>query len=116
VSNHLWKVYLPGSTDPETLSNLSKRIGTYTRVDSSISASHGSASETTRWVDEAAATVEDLQALPAGTAIVTGPRRKAIAVTNTTWFQNPADRALIDPSIAAAYDDSLGPRTPAKRR
>jgi len=108
-SNHSWKLYLPKTNDMDTLELLSKRIGTYRTIDRSHTESNNGGSTNIRYQDVPAATIRDLEELPADKAIVTGAGRKAIKVTTRPWFTDPAQRSQIPAAVADAFDNAFAP-------
>ena len=114
LANHLWKVYLPGTTDDATLKSLSEQIGTYQRTETTISTGHdGRISTSHRITDAPAAPITDLQTMPADTAIAISGRRRPIRLRTRGWYQDPHQRRLIDPVVAAQFDTDFAPRSTA---
>jgi type IV secretory pathway TraG/TraD family ATPase VirD4 len=112
LANHLWKIYLPGSTDEATLKSLSEQIGTYQHTETTISTGpDGRTSTSHRLTDTPAAPVTDLQTMPTDTAIAISGRRRPIRLRTRGWYQDPAQRALIDPVVAAQFDTDFAPST-----
>jgi type IV secretory pathway TraG/TraD family ATPase VirD4 len=112
--NHSWKMWLPGIDDPDELADLSRRIGTYVREDvsQSVSERDGGGSTTSR-IDTAAAaaTRRDLSLMGPDEAILIGRSRKAIRLTTTPYYADPALRAEIGEDVVRHFDAALGSQT-----
>lgn len=114
-SNHTAHVYLPGISDDATLKALSEAIGDHKVKRMSVSRSHnGEQGTSSGYQDEVLAPPSWLRRMPGGTAlVVTGPH-KPMRVTLPGWFEDPELRAMVDPDVAAAFDERFATTRTAK--
>lgn len=116
TSNHYARVYLPGIQDPETLDRLSRQIGQDRFASTSTNHGKDSTTSSTSWHDLPVAPAADLRQMPAGEAIVICGAYKPMRVRLPGWFEDPALRALVDPTVAQAFDDAFAAPSTRKRK
>jgi type IV secretion system protein VirD4 len=114
-SNHTAHVYLPGISDDATLKALSEAIGDHKVNRKSVSRNHnGEQGTSSGYQDEVLAPPSWLRRMPGGTALVlTGPH-KPMRLTLPGWFEEPELRAMVDPDVAAAFDERFSTTRIAK--
>lgn len=109
MSNHYGKLYMPGITDDQTLSNLSKMIG-HDTVNRVTHQQHGNSWTAT---DIEVAPPSYLRSLPRDEAIVISGHHKPMRVSLPGWWEDNTLTALIDPAVVQQYNTR---HTPAKGR
>ena len=116
VSNHYVKVYLPGISDQETLETVSRLLGTERLRVGSTSTSDQGTSYQSSYQDVPIATPAELRQMPSNEAIVIIGRFKPLRIVIPGWFEDLQLRALIEPSVAATFDNFFAPQTTPTRR
>ncbi|CDP48164.1 type IV secretory system conjugative DNA transfer family protein [Propionibacterium freudenreichii] len=105
MSNHWATLYLSGISDTQTLTNLSRRIGQDSFVRYSVSNDMtGRRNTSTNVVEEDVAPASSLASVGRGKAIVVMADRKPARMDEPGWFEDKQLRAMVDPSVAAVFD------------
>lgn len=118
-SNHTNKQFLGGISDDQTLERVSRLIGkaTVERLQHSNDRT-GRTTVSTSTTDITLAPPEWIRQLPTGQALVIVKNFKPMHLTTQPWYLDPDQRARIDPTIAAAFDNyyATAPKRRAKTR
>lgn len=106
VNNHTAHVFLPGSSDLETLDQTSRLIGEFERERTSVNiATDGRRSVATSTSLTRAAPIEYLRQLLPDTAVVLYGRDPALRLHTTAWFDDPALCRLVAPAGEAPANE-----------
>lgn len=118
MANHTARQYLPGIADQDTLRALSDEIGTHSvRRRSNQTDADGRRSHSVGVQDDVVAPPHWLRRLDPGTAITLTGTAKPIWHKVRGWFEDQRLRELVEPDVAAAFDEQFAPAaTPSKAR
>lgn len=112
LGNHTTRVYLPGSSDDQTLERISRLIGDQPITAQSASASQSEAGTTVSYMegteDVRVAPIDYLRTLPQNTAIAMSGRFPPIQISSLPWFQDSEMRSRIGPEVCERYDRAFG--------
>ena len=117
LSNHTAQIFMAGISDQETVKMISERIGTHMVTRRTYSHDpHGRISVSSHVAEEDLAPTGWLNRMAPGTATVLIAGQKPIRVSLPAWFEDKRLRTLIDPAVAAEFDDFFAPASGRRRK